>query len=179
MTKVVPKVVPEVEKPFIYAVKLTSRKLWSRPLEPPLWSRTLGRFLEAQAERGSADTSQKLARFIFSGFPRGPQTSLLHGRKGGLLPQKRHRPPGDMGQSRFSQCKSWMATVVQVNTLITDVRNASVPRTETCLSSSNPKAPILNKSPDQLGRYEFWLVGPKKKFGHKTLGVLFCAPCPC
>ena len=173
MTKVVPEVVPEVGKPFIYAVELTSRKLWSRPGTPTL----VTHFGPPLGGPGGARISRhvpKIAQIHFCWLP--PSDSPLAWKKRrGLLPQKRHPPPGDMGQSRFSQCKSWIAGVVQVNTLFTVLRNASSKVRDTFFSS-NPKAPILSKSPDQLRKYELWLVRPKRKFWSQNFGRSFLRP---
>ena len=123
VTEVVPEAVPEVGKPFIYAVELTSRKLWSRLGTPTL----VTHFGPPLGAPGGARISRhvpEIAQIHFCWFP--PSDSPLAWKKRrGLLPQKRHPPPGDMGQSRFSQCKSWIASVVQVNTLFTVLRSAS------------------------------------------------------
>ena len=166
-------VVPEVGKPFIYAVELTSRKFWSRPATPTL----VTHFGPPLGGPGGARISihvPEIAQIHSCWLPLS-DSPLAWKKRRGLLPQKRHPPPGDMGQSRFSQCKSWIAGVVQVNTLFTVLRNASSKVRDTFFSS-NPKEPILSKSPDQVRKYELWLVRPKRKFLVTKLWAFVSAP---
>ena len=75
------KVVPKVEKPFIYAVDLASRKLWSRPWTPtlvPHFGRPLG------GPRGASISSRvpEIAQFCLNRFPPSGSPSFKEDKAG-------------------------------------------------------------------------------------------------
>ena len=127
--------------------------------------------METQAELRSADDSQKLSRFTFSGLP-PLQTAFFHGKKGGVAIAK--------------ASSLWGHGAMAILTMrILDGKPSAghhtCHRSQVCefqgqrdiSSSSNTNAPILNKSPDQLRKHELWLVWPPKScLGHKTLAFL-------
>ena len=162
------------EKPFIYAVNLASRKLWSHPWTPtlvPHFGRPLG------GPRGASMSSRvpEIAHFSLSRFPPLESPSFKED-KTGLVAIKEASSPRDMGQWRFSLCKSWMASVGQVTTPFTPISGMRLTSQRHPFSSSSPKAPKLTTSPGQLGKYELRLVPPKEKVLVTKVWAFLSAP---